>query len=342
MSSKAPHLSWASLSTRALAALTGSTLPEEERLLRKVHRLRKKLARAETALGDIASEPLPAGGTEAEGPPAAEPLPVGGTEVQEPPAGEPVAILDSYVSGAPTPAKAFEMFAGEWSSEIPGYGMGSIPLFSDARITWFIAQCGGIEGKRVLELGPLEGGHTYMMARAGAAHITSIEANTRAFLKCLIVQNALKFKADFLLGDFAEYLSDCGEVYDLAVASGVLYHMNKPVDLLRDLARTSDNIGIWTHYYDAEVILANELLKRKFDPEPQMEQLGTRQIISHRQHYLEALQWSGFCGGSAPTSYWLTRDSLLGALTELGFTVTVHADDKDHQNGPAMTLFARR
>lgn len=329
MLSKTVHKSWADLSARARAALSGSKLPQEERLLRKVHRLRKKLTRAESALGGLAGGQLPRDEAQA----------------HEPHAGEQAAravILDSYVSGAPTPGRAFEIFAGEWSSEIPGYGMGSIPLFDDSRITWFIEQCGGIEGKRVLELGPLEGGHTYMMARAGATHITSIEANIRAFLKCLIVQNALKFEADFLLGDFAAYLVDCPEVYDLAVASGVLYHMNKPVDLLRDLARISDNIGIWTHYYDPDVILANELLKRKFDPEPQVEQLGTRQIISHRQHYLEALQWSGFCGGSAPTSYWLTRDSLLGALTELGFTVTVRADDKDHQNGPAITLFARR
>ena len=342
MSSKAAHKSWTGLSTRALATLTGSKLSEEERLLRKVHRLRKKLTRAESALGEIAGERLPEGGSETQEPAVEEQEPP--AEPQEPPAPEAAApgILDSYVSGAPSPGKAFEAFAGEWSSEIPGYGIGSIPLFNDPRVTWFIAQCGGIEGKRVLELGPLEGGHTYMMARAGAAHITSIEANTRAFLKCLIVQNALKFKADFLLGDFAAYLTDCSEVYDFAVASGVLYHMNKPVDLLRDLARTSDNIGIWTHYYDPDVILANELLRRKFDPDPQVEQLGTRQIVSHRQHYLEALQWSGFCGGSAPTSYWLTRDSLLGALAELGFTVTVHADDKDHPNGPAMTLFARR
>jgi hypothetical protein len=129
-------------------------------------------------------------------------------------------ILDAYVSESPSAERAFGLFAGEWSSEIPGYGFGQAKLFDDYRIRWVEEQCGGLKGKRILELGPLEGGHTYMMARAGAASITSIEANTRAFLKCLVVQNALKFEADFRLGDFRRYLANNAEVYDLLLASG--------------------------------------------------------------------------------------------------------------------------
>ena len=42
------------------------------------------------------------------------------------------------------------------------------------------------------------------MARAGATHITSIESNIRAFMKCLIVKEALGFSADIYLGDFRQ------------------------------------------------------------------------------------------------------------------------------------------
>jgi SAM-dependent methyltransferase len=299
-----------------------------DELRNKSLHLREKLAKVEKKLqalgaGDAATDASPNAG-DAAPPPAV------------------LNVLDSYVDDTPSAARGFALFDGEWSSDIPGYGLGHAALFDDERITWFLQQCGGVAGKRVLELGPLEAGHTYMMARAGAARICAIESNTRAFLKCLVVQNVLKFEADFWLGDFRRYLDGCGETYDLILASGVLYHMTEPAKLLQDMARVSGSIALWTHYYDPDVILADDRLRRRFDPESTIETVGSRQIVSYRQSYLEALSWQGFCGGSAPTSRWLTRDSLLGLLTDLGFAVTVGDDSKNHTNGPAITLFAAR
>jgi len=180
------------------------------------------------------------------------------------------------------------------------------------------------------------------MSRSGAASITSIESNTTSFLKCLVVQNALKFNANFMLGDFCAYLDSCTETFDILLASGVLYHMMEPVKLLRDMAKVSRSIGIWTHYYDSKIILGREDLKKKFDSEPTIERVGEREVVSYKQSYLEALQWSGFCGGPVPTSYWLTRESLIGVLNNLGFAVTVGQEQRDHQNGPAILLFASK
>jgi hypothetical protein len=252
------------------------------------------------------------------------------------------AILDKYVTELPSRELAFKIFEGTWSSIVPGYGLGRSALFEDSRIDFFVNSCGGVKDKKVLELGPLEGGHTYMLARAGAASIKSIESNTTAFLKCLIVQNALQFNADFILGDFRPYLDQCVDKYDLVVASGVLYHMLDPAKLICDMGRVSDAIGIWTHYYDADIVLGREELKRKFDNQAKTARVNGREVISHEYRYLEALQWQGFCGGSAPTSYWLTKESILGVLSDLGFSVAIGEDTKDHPNGPAMTLFAVR
>jgi SAM-dependent methyltransferase len=251
-------------------------------------------------------------------------------------------ILDSYINEPPSHQAAFRLFEGEWSSNVPGYGCGSGGLFNDHRIKFFAEQCGGFQGKRVLELGPLEGGHTSMIANAGATNVTAIESNTRAFLKCLIVQNALKFKANFVLGDFGRYLEQCDEKFDVVIASGVLYHMSDPVRLLENAAKVTDYIGLWTHYYDPKIINDREDLRRKFEASPRVENLGRRQIELYQQSYLDALQWKGFCGGSAPTSYWLTRDSLLAVLEELGFDCEIRDDSKTHPNGPAMTVFASR
>lgn len=250
-------------------------------------------------------------------------------------------VLDVYVTDPPAPENPFHIFDGEWSSDIPGFGLGGAKLFDDHRIKWIGERCGGFAGKRILELGPWEGGHTYMMATAGAAHITSIESNTRAFLKCLVVKNALNFEADFRLGDFRPFLATFRETYDIALASGVLYHMTDPVQLLTDLARVAPALGIWTHYYDEEVIGARPDLKEKFSDVPRVQNVGSRKVVMYQQHYLKALDWAGFCGGSAPGSYWLTKDSLLGVLEDLGLSVEIGFDKKSNPNGPCMLLFAK-
>ncbi|HEX2654866.1 MAG TPA: class I SAM-dependent methyltransferase [Xanthobacteraceae bacterium] len=251
-------------------------------------------------------------------------------------------VLDRYVSTQPRPGSALMIFDGTWTSYIPGYGLGQTQLFDDHRIRWLEEKCGGFKGKRVLELGPLEAGHTSMIARAGAESILSIESNTTAFLKCLVVKNLLGFNANILLGDFRLYLENCTETFDFLLASGVLYHMTDPVKLLQGMARVSRSIGIWTHYYDSDVILGKEHLSKKFSKEPKKERIGTREITSYRQSYLEALDWSGFCGGSEPISYWLTRDSLLGLLEDMGFRIETGQEAKEHINGPCITLYATK
>jgi hypothetical protein len=94
---------------------------------------------------------------------------------------------DLYSQDAPSPATAFTIFSNQWSSAVPAFETGASPLFDDVRIKWLETQLGSFQNKRVLELGPLEGGHTTMMERAGA-NVVAIEANQRAFLRCLVVK----------------------------------------------------------------------------------------------------------------------------------------------------------
>ena len=117
--------------------------------------------------------------------------------------------LDQYVDHAPSDQAALDMFEGEWASLIPGFqSSGWAPLFQDERVQWFDSQCGGFAGKKVLELGPLEGGHTYMLWKSGASPIISIESNKKAYLKCLITKELVGYDAKFLLGDFTKYLQN--------------------------------------------------------------------------------------------------------------------------------------
>src|SRR5687768_5098242 len=127
-------------------------------------------------------------------------------------------ILDSYVHSAPSPQNAADIFKGEWSSRLPldGVESGGAGLFDDERIKWGVEQIGGVEGKTVLDLGPLEGGHSAMFEWMGAAEVVAVEANTRAYLKCLVTKELLGLKrVSFLCGDFVEYLRERPRRFDL-------------------------------------------------------------------------------------------------------------------------------
>jgi hypothetical protein len=266
-------------------------------------------------------------------------------KVRRPPRME---LLDAYVLSAPSAQNALDIFKGEWSSKLPdSLGLvtepGPAELFEDGRVTWAQEVLGSFEGWRILELGPLEGGHSYMFQNAKAGRVTSIEANTRAFLKCLSIKEVLKLdRVDFLLGDFMTYLEDCAESYDMVFASGVLYHMAEPIKLIRLLSGVSNRVFIWTHYYDAEVIAARVELAHKFGDIVSFEEDGVSYECSE-QSYKEALGWAGFCGGPGRTSKWMTRDSILRALEHYGLTeVQIAFEAPDHPNGPSFAICAKR
>ncbi|WP_233829226.1 class I SAM-dependent methyltransferase [Paraburkholderia sp. ZP32-5] len=248
--------------------------------------------------------------------------------------------LDLYATSEPSHALAFNLFDGTWISDVPGYGLGKTAHFEDGRLQWFESVCGGFAGKSALELGPMEGGHTYMLAQAGASPVLAIEANSKCFLKCLLVQNALKFNAEFMYGDFRELLRKREQRFDLILASGVLYHMFDPVALLEDMAYASDSLCIWTHYFDADVVRENRNMATHVDPTPTKSVFRGREIDIHRYSYLDSITSTKFIGGTAPQANWMSRASLLSVLDALDMTVIVGREDRDHPAGPAILLYA--
>jgi hypothetical protein len=254
--------------------------------------------------------------------------------------------LDSYVRSEPSPQNALDIFAGEWSSRLPpplaDAKAGALQLFEDARVRWAVEMLGGVSGLRILELGPLEGGHTFMLEQAGAAQVIAVEGNTRAYLKCLVTKELLGLRhAQFLCGDFVAYLRTAPR-FDVAFASGVLYHVLHPVELLDLLGRTTDKIMLWTHYYDPSVVASRSELRTKFGNSRAISYKGFTHTL-YRYRYQKALGWRGFCGGSADESEWLSREDILGALRHFGFhRIECGFDDPHHPNGPAFALIARR
>jgi SAM-dependent methyltransferase len=256
-------------------------------------------------------------------------------------------ILDQYVREAPRPQLAVDLFKGEWWSVLPTsigpLQAGHVPLFADGRITWGNEVLGGFAGKSVLELGPLEGGHTYMIEQAGASSIVSVESNARAYMKCLIVKEIVGLqRARFLYGDFDPYLRDTKDHFDILVASGVLYHMRNPVELIANMARVANKLLLWTHYFDAEKLSAIPHMAHRMKGSLDATHEGFGHTL-HRYEYGDFLDTTRFAGGSEHYSNWLSRLDLEKALRFFGFKDIVFGEeDANNPNGPCVLLAATK
>jgi SAM-dependent methyltransferase len=249
--------------------------------------------------------------------------------------------VTKFEDRAPAHANAIDIFAGRWATDFstcdPAWRSGEAKLLADLRpglAARYLGREGTLAGMTVLELGPLEGAHTYLLEQLGAARILAIEANREAYLKCLIVKEALGIgRATFMLGDFGLFLRDTAERFDLVFCCGVLYHMEDPLVLIRDMARVTDRCFVWTHYYDPD---------RASDREAVPATVGGFSATYFGARYWDRAERS-FWGGTKPTASWMTRDDLLAAFRHFGFDrVDVIADEPDVQPGPAITFAARK
>ncbi len=173
-------------------------------------------------------------------------------------------IDQEFIRTAPDPQHALDIFKGEWLSALPSplspCRAGTLPLFGDPRIQWAVERWGGVQGQKVIELGPLEGGHSWMLEQMGAAEVIAIEASTRAWLKCLTLKELTGMtRVRFLCGDSVAYLRENPARADAIVASGILYHMSNPVELIAEIAAHTDRMFLWTCYYDEAMISARPM-----------------------------------------------------------------------------------
>lgn len=254
-------------------------------------------------------------------------------------------VLDNYVIGAPSAQNAVDALPG-WNMALPpqaGARVEGPAFYCDARIEWALQQFGPLEGKHVLELGPLEASHTFMLEGRNPASLTAIEANRLSFLRCLVVKELVGLKtANFLLGNFEPWLETTDRRFDLVVASGVLYHMAEPVRLIEQLARHTDALYLWTHYASDTAMPIGDARNMLLGPVEVVESHGVKARLYPRS-YLGAWKNKAFCGGPHDHHRWIERDDLLELLKALGFTdLRIAHDDPQHVNGPAFSIFARR
>lgn len=254
--------------------------------------------------------------------------------------------LDEYVTSFPTDQNAIDTLKG-WNQAFPeqfGVDAGAMHLHNDPRIAWAIEKSGGLAGKRVMEVGPLEAWHTYMLEQQQPEMIDAVEANRLSFLRCLVVKEIVGLtRTRFHLGDAQLWLENREEAYDLIVASGVLYHMQDPVRFLRAMAKRTDQIFLWTHYVDDAAMPAGDPRRGAFVDQPEIADHEGVNVIMYPRTYLGAWKSAHFCGGMHDIHRWMDRSSLLALLQALRFDdIEVWGDEPQHPFGPAFCVFARR
>ena len=244
---------------------------------------------------------------------------------------------------APSPQTAVDIFRGKWTSNLSLVcdvtGTGTANLFADERLTMAantLGKNGRLDGYSVLELGPLEGAQTYQLEQMGAREVVAVEANVDAFLKCLVVKEILGMNARFMCGDIVAFLANSQIDYDLVFASGILYHMADPLELIKQICLHSSRCFIWSHYFAEPQDLSAS------DRSPRTVHRNNFTTTYYEKDYPD-MDSDMFLGGNRLTNAWMKRDDIARAFAHFGFDrATIVVDEPHHVNGPAFSCaFAR-
>lgn len=200
------------------------------------------------------------------------------------------------------------------------YG-GAVSAAGDIRVERFFRFAPN--ATNILELGALEGAHTFILAeRPGVKRVLALEGREVNLRKARFVKELLRAEnAEFAQTNLEEGdLTALGK-FDAVFCSGLLYHLPEPWKLIETLSAMAPKLFLWTHYAaESEAQVLPDGRRGKIQPEG-----GTDEPLS----------------GMSSTATWLTLGSLIGTLTTSGYgNIDVIYNDLTHPNGPAVTIGA--
>lgn len=197
---------------------------------------------------------------------------------------------------------------------------GKFRALEDKRVDQFFESFPGV--RTILELGSLEGGHTFALAqRTRVQRVLGIEARASNIERARFMQILLKIDhVEFVEANLENVDLTVFGKFDAVFCSGLLYHLPEPWKLIAEIARVAPRAFIWTHYATEPANEVRENLR------------GREQIEGGIDDPLS---------GMSAKSFWLTLESLKTVLISAGFdSLQILQDHPKHQNGPAVTIAA--
>lgn len=197
---------------------------------------------------------------------------------------------------------------------------GNYDTLNDGRIKQFFECFPNV--RTILELGALEGGHTFTLARReGVERVMAIEARAFNIEKATFINSLLGLKnIEFRQANLEHFAISSLGTFDAIFCSGLLYHLPEPWKLIAQAANVAPSLYIWTMYaHDDEATLEIDGLR------------GREQIEGGLDEPLS---------GMSPKSIWLTIPSLVEMLRRSGYGKVEVLSKGQNPNGPDVSLAA--
>lgn len=190
---------------------------------------------------------------------------------------------------------------------------------------------------RVADLGALEGGFALALAQRGA-QVLGIEARRRNIEKADLLRDHFGLpNLQFRLGDVKDFRVEKFGQFEAVLALGILYHLDRPVEWLRQLAAATARVLILdTHFAPADDAAMAQLDGRLNALGPLETQAVGGSIVEGRWFHEfsegadpEAQLWASY---SNHKSFWLTKKSLIRSVWEAGFPLVFEQHDYSCDN----------
>ena len=240
--------------------------------------------------------------------------------------------VDPLVDNSNTALSLYDNWATQYHYQGKTYGSASPKVSDHFERIIDLHKVIDFRGKNVLEIGPFEAGNTKQMLDLGASSVVAVEANPEMYKKCLIVKEAFKLNAaEFIYGDCNEVLNDeqfsKRFPFDICFASGMLYHMNDPLETIKLLSRTAPLLYIFSH-------IASEQA-----PTGDWYELndGATTYRARKNFYKQNDKW----GGTDNFAVWLSEDSMKNAFSNQGFNIH-NCRTLEHPHGTLIEFIAKR
>jgi len=241
---------------------------------------------------------------------------------------------DKLVDNTHTPFALYDNWVTTFHSKGKTYGASNV-VYSDLSERIFdLNKVSRIKDKKILEIGPFEGGNTKQLFDLGAKSITAIESNREFYFKTSLVKDA------FNLDNLKLYFADCNvllkdkelfpdKCFDMLYASGVLYHMSNPVETIEIFSRLADTIYVNSHVA-SEHVPSGEWTELS-------DSVGNK--YSCRENtYNKGQHW----GGVDESALWLSRQSMFDVFTNHGYKIQILEDSENNVRGNYLGFLAQK
>lgn len=193
----------------------------------------------------------------------------------------------------------------------------------------FLGGDGDLSGRRLLDLGCLEGGLSFEMAREDMT-VLGVEGRQANYDKCRLIGDYFGLpNLRFINLDVKQLNPREHGVFDAALCCGILYHLDDPVGFLETLSSMTHARSVLfldTHFAPGDAELANCVHREHLSA---MKTLVHKGVAYWGRWYQEYPQEAGgsdneWTAVSNYRSFWLTYDALIMALYHVGFRRIYH------------------